>query len=407
MNEMPAVRAMEDDGLGIDFDSLIPACLTSVVLHMALVVVLGAWFLPRTTPKNELVITSEQIKEPDPEAIPELQQFRLTHEEHPEIGSASAVGANVVASVAPVVAPVVQVTVREMPVEPGVYEAPLLHNLASAPQLSQIVSIKGAAGVGAVGAVGAVDRITEEILTSVEQRPTLVVWMFDRSGSMQAQRSAINRRFERIYKELGASHLVAGANKKDAPLLSSVVAFGKEATFLTPEPTDDLAEVQNAVTLIKNDPSGVETTFSTIATVVHRYQHLRTDRPARNIMIVVFTDEVGDDEERAEATATLCRRLAIPVYVVGVPAPFGRRDLRGAVRRSGPEVRSKRTMDSSSPGARNADARGRVARLRRSHSSRRRLVPHRFGLRPVLAHAAVLRNGRHLLCRSSKSPAKR
>ena len=41
-------------------------------------------------------------------------------------------------------------------------------------------------------------------------------------------------------------------------------------------------------------------------------------------MIVVFTDEAGDDVEALDATVDLCRKYEMPVYVIGVPAPFGR-----------------------------------------------------------------------------------
>jgi hypothetical protein len=44
-------------------------------------------------------------------------------------------------------------------------------------------------------------------------------------------------------------------------------------------------------------------------------------------MLVVFTDEVGNDEQLADETAEYCRRMGIRVYVVGVPAPFGRRQV--------------------------------------------------------------------------------
>ena len=42
-------------------------------------------------------------------------------------------------------------------------------------------------------------------------------------------------------------------------------------------------------------------------------------------MIVVFTDEVGDDQVLADQVAIICRRLGVSVCVVGVPAPFGQR----------------------------------------------------------------------------------
>jgi hypothetical protein len=43
-------------------------------------------------------------------------------------------------------------------------------------------------------------------------------------------------------------------------------------------------------------------------------------------MIVAFTDEVGSDQNDLDSTVKLCRRYAMPVYVVGVPAPFGRQN---------------------------------------------------------------------------------
>jgi hypothetical protein len=43
------------------------------------------------------------------------------------------------------------------------------------------------------------------------------------------------------------------------------------------------------------------------------------------VLLVVFTDEAGSDASRAEETIKMCRRWAMPVYVIGVPAPFGRK----------------------------------------------------------------------------------
>ena len=67
----------------------------------------------------------------------------------------------------------------------------------------KILIVKGAGSVGTAGAIGAVDRITKEILTSLEERPTLVVWLFDQSGSLKPQRESIAKRFDHIYEEFG------------------------------------------------------------------------------------------------------------------------------------------------------------------------------------------------------------
>ncbi len=201
--------------------------------------------------------------------------------------------------------------------------------LATGPNFAENLTIKGAAGVGAVGTGGAIDRLTQEIVLSLEERPTLVVWLFDQSGSLERQRKEIIKRFDRIYDELGvieASDNPAFKKHEDKPLLSSVVCFGQNVTFLTPKPTDDVGEIKAAVASIKTDPSGTEHTFQAVAQTIERYRTFRSQEPRRNVMLIVLTDEVGDDETELDRTVTIARRLEIPVYCVGVPAPFGRRD---------------------------------------------------------------------------------
>jgi hypothetical protein len=53
-----------------------------------------------------------------------------------------------------------------------------------------------------------------------------------------------------------------------------------------------------------------------------------TGERERNVMIIVVSDEAGDDVNRLDECATFCSKLEIPVYVVGVPAPFGREETR-------------------------------------------------------------------------------
>jgi hypothetical protein len=201
--------------------------------------------------------------------------------------------------------------------------------VATGLRFAENLTIKGAAGVGATGAVGAVDRITQEIMLSLEERRTLVVWLFDQSGSLERQRAEIIQRFDRIYEELGvieASGNPAFKKHENKPLLSSVVAFGQNISFLTPKPTDNVEEIKSAVTGMKTDESGIERTFQAVYEAAERYRSFRTQEPRRNVMFVIFTDEVGDDETDLDRTVAICRRFEIPVYCVGVPAPFGRRE---------------------------------------------------------------------------------
>jgi hypothetical protein len=215
------------------------------------------------------------------------------------------------------------------------------------PVLSQNLVVQGAGSVGATGAEGAIDRLTHEILASLESHPTLVVWLFDESGSLRMEREKILGRFRRIYEELGvieASRHPAFRRPEDKPLLTAVVGFGAEPRLLTAEPTDRFEEIEAAVKVLQtDDPTSPaqrdawssdpqlyrqlsqENVFSAIGMVAEKFRVYRTpSHGRRRVMIVVFTDESGDDRDRADEVVALCRKLVMPVYVVGRPAPFGR-----------------------------------------------------------------------------------
>lgn len=202
--------------------------------------------------------------------------------------------------------------------------------------LDRLTEQKGKVGQGTEGALGAVDRITFEILKEMEQQPTLVVWLFDQSGSLQQQRRDIRTRFDRIYNELGIAQ-DSGAKafqtkQKDdpdsKPLLTSIIGFGSQVQLYTETPTDNLDEIKNVVQDMQVDSSGQERVFAAINSAVDEYKSLCRPRgsrgPQRKVMFVVVTDEKGDDENLLEPTIIACRKWGIPVYVIGVPAPFGR-----------------------------------------------------------------------------------
>ena len=65
---------------------------------------------------------------------------------------------------------------------------------AQGPEFSDSILVQGTGSVGANGAEGAIDRLTHEILASLEQRPTMVVWLFDQSGSLKAERAKVRKK---------------------------------------------------------------------------------------------------------------------------------------------------------------------------------------------------------------------
>jgi hypothetical protein len=144
--------------------------------------------------------------------------------------------------------------------------------------------------------------------------------VFDQSVSLAGQRQEIASRLKRVFREL--SHDSQG----DAPagLTNLVLAYGQRFKFIVNKPTRVSSEVVEAIQGIEVDNSGVEKTFTAIRAAAERLSVTR--RVGRsNGMIIVFTDEVGDDQSLADQVATICRRLGVSVCVVGVPAPFGQR----------------------------------------------------------------------------------
>jgi len=295
----------------------------SLIVHLTLLVGLAAIWQQLPAVQKVAVFTAEE-RIADVRPIDDIQQSESDSEDVGVEGTGT--GASL--STAPTLGDIARVEVRDLPVvEVATVMAPSL-GLATAPAVSDRITFKGTAGFGATGAAGAIDRLTQEIMLSLEERPTLVVWLMDQSQSLKQQRATIEQRFDRIYHELGIIQKSGNDDflkHGDAPLLTSVIAFGKQVNLLTKTPTADLEEIKAAVHGIQDDPDGIELTFTAVAEAAKRYQKFRTGSSRRNVMLVVVTDETGNDEQQVETALERCRRYQMPVYVIGVPAPFGQR----------------------------------------------------------------------------------
>ncbi len=328
-------RQTGEEDTPLDDDS--PAFIASLIVHLGVVIALG--LVPLMLPKNQvsLVVTTTPDEEQVELKIPE--EFYFSEQPSEEVGANSVSGEAMALSMAPVLSEV-SIVPNQSEIIPTEDSAQIEINnivaVATGLNYNANLAVKGAAGEGTTGAAGAIDRITHEILLSLEERKTLVVWLFDQTASVVPQRKAIHDRFERIYEELGiieAAGNEAFTKHENKPLLSAVIGFGSGMHFMTKKPTDSIAELKQAVIDIPNDDSGMENVFSSIHEAAKRYAEYRyttAERPTpeRNVMIVAFTDEAGSDANRADETIAFCRRLAMPVYVVGVPAPFGRREAK-------------------------------------------------------------------------------
>lgn len=193
---------------------------------------------------------------------------------------------------------------------------------------------------------GATDRVAAEIVDAMSQGPALVVWLIDITDSAHNVRTDALRRLDHMYRTLGTMKSQDHELFKSAsvpPLMTVVGAFDEEVEFFTPEPVEDWETVTSAFDKIRGGSSSEERTFAAIERAYNDYAKFRSpDR--RQMMIVVVSDERGDDAQLVDKLVPTFEKQTIPLWVIGSPAPLGSDGTlsgmdkeRGQPVRSGPE----------------------------------------------------------------------
>jgi hypothetical protein len=312
-------------------DGELPFFAVSLIFHLGLLFLLATILMPREQPP-ELRISAEtedEIEISDP-VVPEIQFDDAPQE---ELGADSDDSLELAASEAPEISDfnedAIEIDMPTMDIGEILTDDDLIS--ASAEEFSSI-PVRGSVGESTTGASGAVDRLTQEIVNSLAERKTLVVWAFDQSASLIRQREEIVQRFDKIYEELGmleAAGHEAFLNHEDKALLTQVCGFGSTFNAMLDDPTDNLADIKEAINAIPRDDTGLEYVFSSVIAIADEYKDLRkikrsTGERERNVMIVIVSDEAGDDMDKLDQAVATCKKHEIPVHVIGIPAPFGR-----------------------------------------------------------------------------------
>ena len=295
-----------------------PAWLVSLMLHIVLLIVISltTYALP--------IPFQLTLSVPEEKLLEQPQEFHFQEDPSDAIGALSDDGLAIAMAAAPEVTDLAEVFEQpEMETaDYGNIELMETTEFVSAALDTNKKVVRGVAGVSVTGAGGAIDRITHEIRLSLEDKDTLVVWLFDESGSLDRQRRQINARLARIYEELGLIRDdILNPTSNRQPLLTAIMSFGRRPNWRIRKPTADVASMQAAVSSIKLDDSGIENVFQAIYTAADEVKKWRS---RRNIMLIAVTDEVGDDQRSmSEKCVDFCRKKVMPVYVLGVPAAFG------------------------------------------------------------------------------------
>lgn len=311
-------------------DGEIPFWVVSLGFHLVVIIFLARIMMPEESVKAVSLMIDDAVDQVVEEDIPmEIQFDELLTE---EIGADGDDGFETAAAQAPIIDPIsedaIDLEMQLRDVADIVTDNDFIEATAES---MAIVPVKGSVGNSVKAASGAVDRMTQEILMSMQERETVVVWMFDQSASLMEQREEIVQRFDRIYDELGILQAAGHASfaDKKQPLLTQVYAFGSQIKPLLKNPTPSLTTIKEAIQSIERDSTGIENVMETVVIAAKDHASYRridktTGKPKNNVMLIIVSDESGDDKNQVDNAIRICNQHQMPVYVIGVPAPFGR-----------------------------------------------------------------------------------
>jgi hypothetical protein len=168
----------------------------------------------------------------------------------------------------------------------------------------------------------AMDRLTQEIVWMLEKGPSLVVWAFDQSESMQDDQKEIRQRIEHVYAQLGLLN-----KSKDDSLQTAVTSYGDQNRYLvhTKYPTHELNDIMAAIDEVPVDKSGKEYMCSAIQKAIGDHKQY-AQRSRRQMAMIIVTDESGeraDNEAQLEKALAEAKAARCKLYVLGREAVFG------------------------------------------------------------------------------------
>ena len=165
----------------------------------------------------------------------------------------------------------------------------------------------------------ALDQLAREILRLLKDHRLTVVWLFDESTSMQDDQRTIVEKFDRVSSELKIN--VEPSKKSAGALNHAIVGFGQGIDYILEKPRNDIDQIGQAIKHLKVDPTGTENTMRAIRDVVEHYASLI--RKDRRLLIVLVTDESGDDGADVEEARQALKKYKVPLYVIGRQSLFG------------------------------------------------------------------------------------
>lgn len=183
--------------------------------------------------------------------------------------------------------------------------------------------VSGEVGRVVEGYGAALGQITQELIRLMREEKVLAVWLFDASESMEDDIREVRDNFHKVYEELGiATRQDDKIKNVQDPILTSICTFNTNAVELTAKPTSDLKLIRAAIDKIKKDDSGDENFCRAVYQVIDKYGRMAKTQQ-RKLVIIMASDESGDDGDKIEEAIEACKKSNTSVYFLGRYSVFG------------------------------------------------------------------------------------
>ena len=168
----------------------------------------------------------------------------------------------------------------------------------------------------------AMDQLAREIIRHLKDHKVTVVWLFDESVSMEDDKKTVIDKFDRVSSEL-KKFIAQEKEKKSAGALNHAIAgFGAGARLHAGEaPRRHRPDRQGDQDTCRSTPPASRTPCGRSARSPSATPALV--RKDRKVLIVLVTDESGDDGADVEEARQALKRHKIPLYVIGRQSLFG------------------------------------------------------------------------------------
>ena len=271
------------------------ATLASLCLHLFILLLLALWAFPSITRSGKVLI---ELGFDSGKSV-EIETLDLVDNVMPMVASELATDTPDVFTPTPI-----ELDLPEAEAETGSQLATVKADSAEfvAESLSSSASVEGA-----------VDRITGQLESKLAKDDLLVVWLLDASNSLVDDRKRVAARLTPFYEKL-----IQEKSSQKHKLLSAVVSFGSKMRQRV-APTEFGEKIIAAVGDIPVDRTGNEKVFDAVAKCAIQY---RSDWD-KQCVIVIWTDESGDDVAALPQTIAACRDNQVTVSVVGPSSVLG------------------------------------------------------------------------------------